>query len=717
SRRLKGSFVISGEPLTQVFDADYAGCKDTFKSTSGGAQFLGKKLVSWSSKKQDCMVLSTAKAEYVSLSACCPQVLRMRTQLIDYGFHFNKIPVYCDSKSAIAISCNPVQHSRTKHIAVRYHFIKEHVEKGTIELYFVKTDYQLADIFTKALPVDRFNYLVRCLEHIICQDVKNIVMHAHNMPSANSNCLDYDHLELESLKKDNDRLIKLLISQDLVHTHMNTLATIHEYKSMQQSYLDEYEENLKLKNELAKKNDWGKGVSENGPIANQPDVITLRTFKLDIEPISSTLKNNRDVYENYLRKIKKSTDTLRGIVEHARKQYPNDSYIENAISYNSCRRAVTLCPCHVSYSRLMPNPVPPAPYVPPTKNDWDLLFQPMFDEFFNPPSRVVSLVRVVFTPRLVDLADSPSSTFITRDAQSTTNSSTSKHEQSPTISQGIEEPTLTALYDTLCHEILHEASTSPQESISNVQSPYPPFKLLSKWTKNHPLANVIGNPSRPMDVKTTFLKGELREEVYVSLPEGLIDQDNHSHVYKLKKELYGLKQAPRAWYDMLSNFLLSNEFSKGVVDPTLFTMKAGHDILLAKPTKKHLYAVKRIFKYLNGTINMVLWYLKDTVITLTAYANHAGCQDTRRSTSGSAQFLGEKLISWPPKKQKSIAIFSAKSEYIALYGCYAQILWIRSQLTYYGLHFNKVPMYCDNKSAIALCGNNVQHSRSKHIDV
>nr|GEW16337.1 hypothetical protein [Tanacetum cinerariifolium] len=113
-----------GFELTGFSDADYAGCKDTFKSTS----------------------------EYVSLSACCAQVLWMRTQLTNYGFHFNKIPIYCDSKSTIAISCNPVQHSRTKHIAVRYHFIKEHVEKGRIELYFVKTDYQLADIFTKALP-------------------------------------------------------------------------------------------------------------------------------------------------------------------------------------------------------------------------------------------------------------------------------------------------------------------------------------------------------------------------------------------------------------------------------------------------------------------------------------------------------------------------------------------------------------------------------------
>nr|GEZ93637.1 hypothetical protein [Tanacetum cinerariifolium] len=100
--------------LTRFLDADCAGCQDSFKSTSGGVQFLGKKLVSWSLKKQE----------------------------------------------SIAISCNSIQLSRTKHIAVRYHFIKEHVENGTIELYFAKTDYQLADIFTKSLPVDMFIYLV-----------------------------------------------------------------------------------------------------------------------------------------------------------------------------------------------------------------------------------------------------------------------------------------------------------------------------------------------------------------------------------------------------------------------------------------------------------------------------------------------------------------------------------------------------------------------------
>ncbi|GJT28604.1 hypothetical protein Tco_0908879 [Tanacetum coccineum] len=132
----------SGFELTAFSNADHVGCIDTRKSTSRGIQFL-------------------AEAEYVALSASCAQVMWMRTRLQDYGFHYNKIPLYCDSQSAIAISCNPVQHSRTKHIHTRYHFIKEQLENGIIELYFVRTEYQLADMFTKALPEDRFQYLVK----------------------------------------------------------------------------------------------------------------------------------------------------------------------------------------------------------------------------------------------------------------------------------------------------------------------------------------------------------------------------------------------------------------------------------------------------------------------------------------------------------------------------------------------------------------------------
>ncbi|GJT59647.1 hypothetical protein Tco_1003180 [Tanacetum coccineum] len=115
----------------------------------------------------------------------------------------------------------------------------------------------------------------------------------------------------------------------------------------------------------------------------------------------------------------------------------------------------------------------------------------------------------------------------------------------------------------------------------------------------------------------------------------------------------------------------------------------------AKPTEKHLHAVKRIFKYLQGTINRGLWYPKDSSIALTAYADddHAGCQDTRRSTSGCMQLLGDKLVSWSSKRHKSAAISSTEAEYIAMSGCCTQILWMRSQLTDYGIGFNKIPIF------------------------
>nr|GEY18980.1 retrovirus-related Pol polyprotein from transposon TNT 1-94 [Tanacetum cinerariifolium] len=147
--------------LTAFLDADHAGCIDSRKSTFGGIQFLGDKLDSWMSKKQNCTAMSLVEAEYMALSTSCAQVMWMRTQLQDYGLNYHKIPLYCDSQSTIAISCNPIQHSRTKHIHTRYHFIKEQVKNGIIELYFVRTEYQLADLFTKALPKDRFKYLVR----------------------------------------------------------------------------------------------------------------------------------------------------------------------------------------------------------------------------------------------------------------------------------------------------------------------------------------------------------------------------------------------------------------------------------------------------------------------------------------------------------------------------------------------------------------------------
>ncbi|GJY36819.1 retrovirus-related pol polyprotein from transposon TNT 1-94 [Tanacetum coccineum] len=280
-----------------------------------------------------------------------------------------------------------------------------------------------------------------------------------------------------------------------------------------------------------------------------------------------------------------------------------------------------------------------------------------------------------------------------------------------------------------------------------------------------------------MDVKTTFLNGILREEVYVSQPDEFVDPDHPNHVYRLKKALYGLKQAPRACrkgkdillvsqsprgiflnqskyaLESLKKYIMEScdpmdtpmvekskldEDTQGkAVDPTHYRGMVGTLMYLtssrpdlvyvvcmcaryqAWPTEKHLHAVKRIFRYLRGTVNRGLWYSKDFAIALTAFADadHAGCQDTRRSTYGSMQLLGDRLVSWSSKRQKSAAISSMEAEYIALSGCCAQVLWMRSQLTDYGLGFNKIPMYCDNKSAIALGCNNVQHSRSKHIDI
>ncbi|GJX70741.1 retrovirus-related pol polyprotein from transposon TNT 1-94 [Tanacetum coccineum] len=138
--------------------------KDTRRSKSGSAQFLGDKLVSWSSKKQKSTGISSTEAEYIALSGCCAQILWMRSQLTDYGFTFNKIPLYCDNKSAIALCCNNVQHSKANHIDVHYHYIKEQVENRIVELYFVRTEYQLADIFTKPLPRERFNFLIEKLD-------------------------------------------------------------------------------------------------------------------------------------------------------------------------------------------------------------------------------------------------------------------------------------------------------------------------------------------------------------------------------------------------------------------------------------------------------------------------------------------------------------------------------------------------------------------------
>ncbi|KAK9071706.1 hypothetical protein SSX86_008135 [Deinandra increscens subsp. villosa] len=144
-------------------DSDYAGCNLDKKSTSGGCQFLGERLVSWQCKKQTCVSTSTAEAEYIAASSCCSQVLWIQNQMLDYGIKFMETLILADNNIVISITNNPVQHSKAKHIDIRYHFIRDCAEKHLIRMVKVHTDQQLADLFTKAFDEARFFYLISAI--------------------------------------------------------------------------------------------------------------------------------------------------------------------------------------------------------------------------------------------------------------------------------------------------------------------------------------------------------------------------------------------------------------------------------------------------------------------------------------------------------------------------------------------------------------------------
>nr|GFC62640.1 uncharacterized mitochondrial protein AtMg00810-like [Tanacetum cinerariifolium] len=218
---------------------------------------------------------------------------------------------------------------------------------------------------------------------------------------------------------------------------------------------------------------------------------------------------------------------------------------------------------------------------------------------------------------------------------------------------------------------------------------------------------------------------------------GFVSKQYPDHVYAIDKALYGLKQAPWAWIfinqskyilDILKRFGLENcdsvptpmveqaklklDLVGKLVDHTdhrsmigllMYVTSSRPDIMFttcmcaryqANPNEHHVSAIKRIFRYLKGTINLGLWYLKDSGFDLTAYSDvdHVGCHLDRNSTFGSVQFLGDKLVCWSSKKQNCVSISTAESEYVAVFGCCAQVLWISTQLTDYGFFFDKVPI-------------------------
>ncbi|GAA0161781.1 transmembrane signal receptor [Lithospermum erythrorhizon] len=150
-------------PLVGYCDADWVGNTEDRKSTSGGYFFVGNNLVSWFSKKQNSVSLSTAEAEYIAAGSSCTQLIWMKQMLEEYGVKLGVMTLYCDNMSAISISKNPVQHSRTKHIDIRHHFIRNLVEEGVVKLEHVSSDKKLADILSKGLDVNQFEYLKTAL--------------------------------------------------------------------------------------------------------------------------------------------------------------------------------------------------------------------------------------------------------------------------------------------------------------------------------------------------------------------------------------------------------------------------------------------------------------------------------------------------------------------------------------------------------------------------
>nr|GEY62800.1 retrovirus-related Pol polyprotein from transposon TNT 1-94 [Tanacetum cinerariifolium] len=264
-----------------------------------------------------------------------------------------------------------------------------------------------------------------------------------------------------------------------------------------------------------------------------------------------------------------------------------------------------------------------------------------------------------------------------------------------------------------------EVVESSSHNIGNTNIPtfnQPKF-FEYRWMKDHSLEQVHGNPSRPvqtrrqlstdsemcmyvltMDVKTAFLNGLLKEEVYVAQPAGFVDPDHPKNVYRLRKSLYGLKQAPRAWYDELSKFLTLKGFTKGQSIGTPMAMKPKLDAELSGNLVDQTDNRSKIRSLMYLTSNKPDIVQAGSSFKLTDFSDvdHVGCIDSRKSTSGGIQFLGDKLVSWMSKKHNCIEMSLAEAAYVALSASYAQVIWMRIQLQDYGFNYNKILLYCDS---------------------
>nr|GEV23430.1 hypothetical protein [Tanacetum cinerariifolium] len=294
-------------------------------------------------------------------------------------------------------------------------------------------------------------------------------------------------------------------------------------------------------------------------------------------------------------------------------------------------------------SGLMPIPTSSTPFVPPSRTNWDMLFQPLFDELLTPlPSvdhpapKVIAPITEVVALEPAASTGLPSSTTVDQDAPSPSNSQTTSKPQSSIIPNDVEDDNHDLdvahmnndpFFGILIPEVPSDQSSSIDILYIIVQPDHQISEHNRKWTKDHSLENIIDELARPK--KAQLVARGYRQE------EGIDFEESFSPVTRLKAIGIFLTFAAH------KNMVIYQMDVK-----TVFLN--GNMREEARPTEKHLHAVKRIFQYLRRTVNRGLWYLKNSSIALIAFAdaNHAGCKDTRRSTSGSMQFLGDRLISW-----------------------------------------------------------------------
>nr|GEX37238.1 hypothetical protein [Tanacetum cinerariifolium] len=328
--------------------------------------------------------------------------------------------------------------------------------------------------------------------------------------------------------------------------------------------------------------------------------------------------------------------------------------------------------------------------------------KPVNRKFWQPTGKIAEVI----PPIQADSTGSPSSTIADQDAPSPSKSHTTVETQSLVIPQDVEEDNLDIKVAHIENDPLIGVSIPEVTSAQSSSTTYKEALTQSCWIEA--MQEELNEFERPevwelipcpdkvmMHVKTAFLNGNVREEVYVSQPDGFLDQDNPNHVYKLKKALYDLKQAPRVWND--NDLLLVQIY----VDDIIFAASTLELCIYINESKYALESLKKYgFKSYDPVDTPMVEKSKldedkeGKAVDPSHYrdADHAGCQDTYRSTSGSVQFLEERLISWSSKRQKSAARSSTETEYITLSRCCAQILWMGSHLSDYGLGFNKIPM-------------------------